>query len=53
MLPVEGTFLYFIVSNDFQNESEKTHLNPGTANLGPNTDFGQNSATANSSAEIN
>ena len=42
------------VSNDFQNECENfEHLNPGIANLGLIADFDQNSATANSSAEIN
>ena len=42
-----------IVSNDFQNEGENTQLDPGTANLGPNTNYDQHSATANNSAEIN
>ena len=40
-------------SNDFQNEGGNAHLSPGIANLGLNADFDQNSATANSSAEIN
>ena len=41
------------VSNDFQNECENAHLNPGIANLGLIADFDQNSATASSSAENN
>ena len=41
------------ISNDFENEGENTHLNPGIVNLGLNTDFDRNSATVNSSAEIN
>ena len=41
------------VSNDFENEGENTHLNPGIANLGLITDFDQISATVNSNAEIN
>ena len=40
-------------SNNFENDVETMHLNSGTINSGVNADFDRNSATANSSAEIN
>ena len=41
------------VSNDFENEGENAYLDPGIANFCLNTDFDRNSATVNSSADIN
>ena len=40
-------------SNNFQNDGEDMHLNPRIINSGISTDSDRNSATANSSAEIN
>ena len=40
-------------SNLFENNKENLYLNPREAELGVNAEFGQNSASANSSAEIN
>ena len=39
-------------SNNFENDEENMHLNPGLINSGVHADFDRNSATANSSAEI-
>ena len=40
-------------SNNFENDDENTYLNSGVINPGINADYGRNSASANSSAEIN
>ena len=39
-------------SNNFENDDENTYLNSGVINPGINADYGRNSASANSSAEI-
>ena len=40
-------------SNNFENDDENMHLNPRIINSGISADSDRNSATANSSAEIN
>ena len=40
------------VSNDFENDGENAHMNSRNINSSISADFGHNSATANSSAEI-
>ena len=40
-------------SNNFENDDENIHLNPRIVNSGISADSEGNSATANSSAEIN
>ena len=40
-------------NNDFENDEKNTHVNPRDINSGISADFDHNSATANSSAEIN
>ena len=42
-----------VVSNDFENDDENTHVSPRVVNSGISADFDHNSATANTSAEIN
>ena len=42
-----------VVSNDFANDGENSHMNPRIIHSGISADFEHNSATANSSAEIN
>ena len=42
-----------VVSNDFENDDENTHVSPRVINSGISADFDHNSATANSSAENN
>ena len=42
-----------VVSNDFENDDENTHVRPRVINSGISADFDHNSATANSSAENN
>ena len=39
-------------SNNFENDDEHMYLNPGVINPEVNADYGRNSASANSSAEI-
>ena len=41
------------ISNGFENTVENTHMNQRTTNSGITAEYGQNSATGNSSAEIN
>ena len=41
------------ISNDLENDQENTHVNPRVINSGNSAEFDHNSATANSSAEIN
>ena len=41
------------ISNDFENTGEYTHMNQRTTNSGICANYGQNSASGNSSAEIN
>ena len=42
-----------VTSNGFENDEENVHMNQRVTNSGISADFDHNSATANSSAEIN
>ena len=42
-----------VISDGLENNQENTHLNPRNINSGNSAEFDHNSATANSSAEIN
>ena len=42
-----------VISDDLENNQENTHVNPKNINSGKSAEFDHNSATANSSAEVN